>query len=167
MINFVYLFIFIFFINFEVSCYAREGRIVVSSRVKPAVKITVGDLNFGEYNPEDTNDKLGFTEMKIEIPVGINFIVGLDGGSTTNDVNNRQMKGNKEPADRLRYQLYKSDNSVWGLGHQAYKHRGSVASEGFETITILATGRILSSQDTMGNSTSFSDTINIIFNFVM
>lgn len=85
----------------------------VSAQVNATCSIVANDLSFGIYDPT-APDVNAATTLEVTCTNGAGYEIGLDGGSTANDVNNRAMAG--PGVDVLDYALFQDAgrNQNWG-----------------------------------------------------
>ncbi len=85
----------------------------VSAQVNATCSIVANDLSFGVYDPT-APDVSANTTLEVTCTNGAGYEIGLDGGSTANDVNNRAMAG--PGVDTLDYALFRDAglNQNWG-----------------------------------------------------
>lgn len=85
----------------------------VSAQVNATCSIVANDLSFGTYDPTGPDVNVA-TNLEVTCTNGAGYEIGLDGGTTANDVNNRAMGG--PGADVLNYALYRDPgrNQNWG-----------------------------------------------------
>lgn len=113
----------------------------VSATVNSACTIAANPLSFGTYDAAGANVD-ATTTLDVTCSNGSNYRVGLDGGSTAADVNNRAMSG---PGVNLGYALFQNSarTTNWGntFGTDTVAGTGTGAGQ---TLTVY--GRLFSGQ---------------------
>ena len=130
----------------------------VTAQVNATCSIVANDLSFGTYDPTAPDVNMN-TTLAVTCTNGAGYEIGLDGGTTANDVNNRAMAG--PGVDVLNYALYRDAgrNQNWGN-----TSGNTVTGTGTGSTEILQVyGELLNNQ--FVESGSYTDNVVATINF--
>lgn len=131
----------------------------VSVDVQGACAIAADDLDFGTYSPAVADSTLGQSDMTVNCTLNVPYSVGLDGGTTSGDVTDREMT---DGTTNLNYNLYTAadlQTVVTDIGGAA--PFSGVGSGADQTITVY--GQIPAQQSVPTGA--YADTITATISF--